>query len=162
MSNNISHYFGAYLEIRVNKAQREKKILSCPNGHSYKNFPFCPECGMKISEKVVTYDEYPTNIVDDILDDDWEDILSVITPPSLYGTGVILARGNSTDDQEWLDIYEGQYPEEEIKDFPSQDEIVGMIGKILDDYWNIIAELEKSSLVENISVQAGYVLNAEY
>lgn len=163
MGNYTDHYFGAYLEIKVSKSLRVRPAsLICPNGHGLQD-NYCRECGAK-SQQQPTRMEYPTHIVNDLLGEDWEDVLAVITPEKLYGTGVILAVGNSDKPRgEWL--YLSQWPEDNdpyVKDFPTAVEVSEMMYEIAENYADMIAALKESPSVEDVTIKAGYVVDQEY
>jgi hypothetical protein len=163
MGNYRSHYFGAYLEIKVTKAMEIiPDGLICPNGH-VGHASYCGECGMKF-QKHAPKRVYPTLIVDHLLGEEWEDVLGNITPQKVRGNGIILAIGNSNQGGgEWL--YISQYPGENdpvLKEFPTQEEISKMVNELETNYNDIIVALRKSPFVKSVTVKAGYVLDEEY
>lgn len=158
MSNETSHYFGAYLEIKVSKTLGVQPLsLICPNGHGLQN-TYCRECGEK-SQQQPTRMEYPTWIVDHLLDEEWEDILSVITPYELSGTGTILAKANfGGPGGEWLHITSGQNHFPSTKPFPTVDEVNAMAKELATNYSAVIEALKRSESVISMTVKTGYVM----
>lgn len=162
MSNLTCYYFGAYLKIKVEKIKKKNRFLGCKNGHRERG-PHCALCGLVVGEQSEIVSVYPTLIYDHLLDDEkWVDVLKVITPPELCGTGAIIAVGNLNEsNSEWLYL-DGYYHEVQIKDFPSPDDIAAMIAGQRTNYADIITELRKSRNVIRVEEKAGYVLNQEY
>lgn len=163
MSNSVSYYFGAYLEIKVKKVERTYQYKGCENGHRDKaaQGSFCSECGSPVGYRKDTVMVYPTFIVDHLIGDEYENVLRVITPQGLYGKGVILARGNKCNSGVWLVLDRYDF-DVETKPFPAGDEIVEMKSLFLMRYIDIFNALRQSENVVSVEVKAGYVLNAEY
>lgn len=165
MGNDTSHYFGAYLEIKTTKVEMSVWFKGCKNncdnrGHG----PYCSTCGNPIETGYRSEFGYPHYIVGSIVDEKWEDVLAVITPPSLFKTGVILAKSNFPiiKGEDWLHIDCSYGWEDETKVFPTQDEIEAMKNALLIGASDIIKALNDSPYVISVEAKAGYVLNTEY
>lgn len=167
MANYTYHYFGAYLEIEVQRVSRKHLVRECENGHTASG-PHCNQCGAKVSEKFTTRLEYPNKIVDDLLPLEYEDVLSEITPPQLYGTGVIIARDNGLIDNSadmWLHLSPWVGEREDfsfVQQFPTKEQIGAMIDSLQQEHAEIIALLRKHPAVLSVEVKAGYVYCPEY
>lgn len=164
MSNETRHYFGAYFEIKTERIERISLYLGCKNGHRdySKGNAFCPKCGEKTGSHKEVSMVYPTCIVDHLLGEEYEDILAVITPYSLFGSGTILAISNSIEcNSEWLslDRWGGEIA---TKPFPTQEEIERMKAELETSYAEIVGALRRSSAVQSVIVKAGYVIDEEY
>lgn len=163
MGNNTSHYFGAYLEISVNEVSVTRRVSQCESGHRVLG-QFCNICGCKIGMADVTVMEYPLHIID-FLPMAYEDVLGVITPPSLFSTGMIIAVGNAVDvvkePEKWLSL--SSYGNEvETKEFPDSQDIAKMKLYLSEHYAGIIAALKASPVVRDVQIKAGYVFDVEY
>lgn len=162
MSNRTYYYFGAYLEIDVLEVTFQRKFQGCSNGHkSYNNNKYCAECGSRIGVQSEIVTEFPTWI-ESLIGDKWEDVLSVITPPTMFQTGTIIAAGNAVPGGKWL--YLDQWGDEkiQIKEFPTGDEIANMKAEFETNYADIIDALKKCKDVISVKIKAGYVLDQEY
>lgn len=157
--NETRHYFGAYLEIKVRPSKKKTTVSRCENWHR-ENGKYCSKCGSEIITETVISEHMPNHITDLIEEDDR---LAVITPPSLFETGIIIAIGNLaiiTNDT-WMHI--SRYDnDEEIKAFPTNDEVETMKIAFIDGYHEVIDEIRKSRLVISAEVKSGYVLDCEY
>ena len=162
MGYETCYYFGAYIEIKVKEIEREERFLRCRNGHSASAL-YCPQCFESVEEQVEIIKEYPTDICDELLDYEWEDILNVVTPKQLHGTGIIIAIGNYIDKPRGEYLYlDSEMSQVEMKEFPTKSEIDGMIQELSFHYQDIIRALKKSSNVHEVNIKAGYVLDGEY
>ena len=160
--NETRHYFGAYLEIDVKQRVQQEQYRSCKNNHEIQPGDFCPVCGEPVEVKTRSVQEFPVWI-SDVIGDEWIDVLAHITPPSLYGTGKIIAIGNSSalNDGEWMYIM-GNNADIEMKEFPKEREIQKMTKDFETSYRSIIHVLIKSPEVSRIQIKAGYVLDADF
>lgn len=162
MANETYYYFGAYLKITVNEIEIKEFFIGCKNGHSGGG-NYCQTCGEPVGNQSRIVTTYPTWIYDELLDDPkWEDVLSVMTPPSLYKTGVIIAKGNLSKPRgEWI-VLNRWDDSVQIKDFPSESEITEMKNQLQDNYIDVISALQELDSVALVEVKAGYVMDAEY
>ena len=122
--------------------------------------------GAYLQIEVVGYQngEFPTLIEDVLPHEQFEDVLEVITPYILFNTGVIIAIGNSDKPAgEWLTISsDAGQNEEYLKQFPTEAGIRNLTYEFIDNYAEIIAELNKSPLVKSAVVRFGYVLDGGF
>jgi len=165
MANETNYYFGAYLEIKTKEQEKNYVVYSCENNHKQKEGNFCGQCGKPVIKKIETTQEYPVHYLDLLSEEDYEkyeDELHIITPPSIYESGLILAINNRTaDDSCWLHLSRDGN-ETELKKFPSEAEIQLMESSLLTEQSQIIKALQKHDNVLSIEVNSGYVLDAEY
>lgn len=154
-----SHYFGAYLKIEVSQTlEHQSENRLCPNGHGLQD-AYCRECGER-SQQPPPVMKYPTSICDDLLGDEWEDVLSVITPADLFQTGDILAKSVYG---QWLIVHDDEYDfEVTTKPFPTVVEVKALELELTIKCEDIIQALRRSEHVINVSVEVGYVLVQEY
>jgi hypothetical protein len=161
MSNNQSLYIGAYLEIAVKPVRVMRLRLQCKNGHVYST-GYCPLCGEKIQNVSIDVEEMPAHIVPWLLPDEWEDVLAVITPPSLFQTGVILAKGNEGKPSgDWYHFSRYNW-DEEVKPIPAPDDAAGLVSDLETNYSDIIAALKASPAVLSVELKIGIVVDIEY
>jgi hypothetical protein len=162
---SVYHYFGAYLEIKVKKVEREHRVRACKNGHLEhgRQGNFCIECGEPIEVQTHLEKRFPKH-PNDFLSEQWEDHLAVITPPSLFDFGTIIAipnKGSSVQaPTKWLHLSHNSNIG--FARFPTPEEISAMVENLMTGYAGIIAALEASEVVESVVVRAGYVLDTEY
>lgn len=161
MSNEVSHHFGAYLEIKVKKQMMiDGFVTLCENGHKA-SFRFCSQCGGKaLPKQAVKSEQYPREIYGWVLDDErWEGVLNIVAMPKLNNLGIIIAIGG--DDSDWLALNE--YGEGvQVKPFPTRKEKQAMKETLKSTYADIIKALQESSNVISVEVEAGYVVRVEY
>lgn len=148
------------MEIAVNKVERKERRNECENGHLADSV-FCPECGAPVFAVMTISREYPAHVVWDILPEEYEDVLAEITPPALFGTGVILAMDNTNKGAEWLYL-SPEEPKHHTLDFPTTDEIEAMKTALVVNRADIIAKLRESPVVKSVTVKVGYVCNPEF
>lgn len=162
MSNNTNFYFGPYLEVKVKERTEDVQYNGCANGHKF-DTAFCPECGLPRASFVeqVSKPVYNTWHLDGY-DDLHEDELASVTPPSMYGKGVILLRPNMRRVSDWLYLHGRDFNETEVKAFPTNGEVTKMIFELMNTYQDIIDFLNAHPLVISVEAKAGYVLDAEY
>lgn len=160
MSNDIDYYFGAYIELSISKMKEMRTFSMCDNAHKTYG-KFCEKCGMPVSERKIEVERYP--YLYDVLDEKYEDVLTEITPPSLDQSGTMLLKGNEGKSGGWLYL-SGKYGagDIEVMTFPTDEEIANMKQELSTNYAIVISELSKSSLVNNLQIKAGYVLDCEY
>lgn len=165
MNNN---FFGAYLKIEVNAQSVTKYGHVCNDGQFKGAYikhsdEFCSRCGKPRWAETIQIDKFPTCIVDDILDDSFEDVLAECTPPSLHGSGVILARSNMREtDDTWLYLHNRGWPKNQVIEFPSPDRIEEMKNELGSIHQDVIELIANSPLVKSVEVKAGYVLDADF
>lgn len=154
--NEIRYYFGAYLTITVEKIGKTRYVMACENGHNFTT-KFCPLCGSPISEKESIEYVYPKWLYEIGESDD--EALAEITPGSLLGSGVIIAKNNFyiDDGEEWIDL-----DRDEIKPFPSEYQIQMMVDSLERNLEEQIERLKKNPAVVFISINCGYVMDADY
>jgi hypothetical protein len=155
--NNVSYYFGPYLEIEVRKVKYKKLFLGCINGHRQRHGEYCKICAGKTGQQAELVNSYPTSATS-LIGEEWGDILTIITPPRLFGTGVIIAI--PAINLSWLHF--GPCEQPEIKEFPDKDQIIKMVTDMEIFCEDIIQELGEHESVKNIVGKAGYVLNMRY
>ena len=158
--NNINRYFGAYLEVRVNKVEYEDSYLACENGHRVGGGSFCIQCGSPITKHLGTVSEYPTDIYG-LIGEEWLDVLAIITPPELYGTGIILVRSNMRPGGEWLYLDRWDVMVQ-TKDFPTDTEQQEMMREFEGNHADVIEAIRQADGVVGVTIKAGYVLVSEY
>ena len=160
MGNETRHYFGAYLKIAVDKVQNQSTVTQCKNGHRAKG-KFCQVCGNPIFEVDVITQIYPTSFYD-LFDNDLDDVLSVITPQTLYGTGTIIAIANDSDAGKWLYLPRWNSGDVPVMVFPTNEEVDKLKSDFHTQYLGLIHRLQDVPAVLAVTVEAGYVLNEEY
>ena len=161
MGNNTSHYLGAYLKINIKKTDFIQSARVCGGGHRTPNGDFCPLCGQEIKTRVETIYRFPTLIYDHLLDDEkWEETLAEITPPKFFQTDTMIAISNISD-HGWLSV-DSDHGDTQVKIFPSGAEVEAMKKGLASNCKEIITALRQSDCVLSVTVEAGYVLNAEH
>lgn len=168
MSNDTRYYFGAYLYIKVRKRNNIIKFQSCSNGHKNEIGNFCVICGNPILKQKESITSYPT-LLDLIPENEYasyEDDLAIITPPSLYCKGVIIAINNkgNGDKLRWLTLSGAECSSDliEILDFPSDKEINLMKEEFNKKHAKLIKLLLKSENIIELQIKSGYVLDLDY
>ena len=159
--NYTYHYFGAYLRVEVKRVSGVVRLKECPNGHT-EHGAYCSECGGIVEEFEREEMVFPTDI-DDIVGGEFMDELCVITPPSMLGGGVILAKGNFPefqveDSDEWLHL-SPHGKSEEVAEFPTPAEIAKMAKAFYSNYTKVITAIRQSPIVKSAVVKTGYVLD---
>lgn len=150
------------MEIKVKKIPRFRSVKMCENAHEGdESAIYCSSCGGALAYKTVEIMEYPVNLCDDLLSFDYEDELTEITPPQLFGTGVILARDNTNDDSTWLYLSPHSEPPPQLP-FPYGAEITTMRINLKKNHNEIIEMLENHPNVESVHIKTGYVYCPEY
>ena len=89
----------------------------------------------------------------------YEDVLMEITPPDIYGTGVILARDNSsTNNSMWLFLspWSGEY-NQSVFPFPTDAEVEAMKESLSKTHVEIIELLREHQAVVSVNIKSGYV-----
>lgn len=161
MGNTTDHYFGAYLEIKTKMATNQKTVYRCKNSHDGQRGAFCSRCGRPIKELIAEESFYPSQL-HWLIDEEWEDVLVEVTPPSISDSDVILARSNLREASgTWLYL-ENRWGVEQIKDFPSNNEIEEMKASLAATHADVIQALRESPNVVSVTIKAGYVLDTEY
>lgn len=154
--NEIRYYFGAYLTITVRKIERTQRAMTCENGHNFTT-KFCPHCGLPLIEKEFVEYAYPRWLSE--IDENYDEALAEITPGSLLGSGVIIAKNNFyiDDGEEWIDL-----DRDEIKPFPSEYQIKMMVDSLKRNLEEQIERLKKNPAVVFVNIDCGYVMDADY
>jgi len=167
MSNNVHHYFGAYLKIKAKKVKHESVSFECSGGHRMRmslSMPkYCHECGggfVRISKTIEVYPTWLCSDAAEILPLEYEDELAIITPPEMFSKGYILAKDNKSGAGEWLNL---DYTSEEFNEiFPTQKDIEQLESDFYEANKEVIDLIRKSEYVESAEILAGYVLDAEF
>lgn len=162
MGNNTSLYIGAYLKIEVGKITRMGHLYVCSNGHRTTSGPFCAQCGAPSEKELIS--DYAADLYDllpHVKVNEFEDILVVTTPPSLFRTGVVIATGNRSSAGHWCRYWPGDEGLE-LEALPTDEQIAGMKAEFEREYAGLISLLRKAPLVRSATVEAGIVLDAEY
>lgn len=116
---------------------------------------------MRKSVKVVS--RYPRGL-EEILGDEWTDVMCAITPPGMSdGVIVVIPNDLSVKGHSWMHLscqWHGDNPK--TKPFPTAVEIDTMKAALTEGAQEIIGLLQASPLVVSVGVRAGYVLDQEY
>ena len=168
---SIKHYIGVYAELKLNETYLVKRHkLECKNNHVLEekeihfelkqSYLFCSQCGADVLEIETTHYEYPRTIYDIFDNQEWEDELDVITPPSLFGTGNMFVISNKTNFY-WLrlDNYSNDC---QVKDMPTNDEVEEMKRQFMIRHCEILDALQESEHIQDVAIKFGYVINEEY
>lgn len=168
MANYTYHFFGAYFEIHVKARPVTHYGHTCSDGE-FKGYPyrfndasFCSKCGKGKQGEEQSNLEYPWHLVDEILPEEYENRLQILTPPGLVDNGVIYACDNGgASEATWLYFGPHDWPNPQAIQFPNTEEVEAMKAALLEEYQKEHELLLRSPLVESVKLMAGYVLNPE-
>ncbi len=150
-------FAGAYLEIKTRKMTIVTEARGCGEGHKIlETGNYCPECGQALFGVSVKKDVYPPAIVDYLLPDEWEDVLSEITPNFGVDAGVILAIGNKRMGGEW-GYFRADFVDNDIVFFPRDAEQDNLVREFTIAHGDILLALGKSKYVAGLSIKTGMI-----
>lgn len=162
MSNEITHFFGAFVDVEVRARDYELTVRQCPNSHYTKmSWAFCPVCGELIVEQSIAQRRYATDHYE-LLDDDLAETLTNTTPRDMYGTDHILLRSNFVDSllqTVWMEIdrHSSVLP---VRSFPTDAEQEAMKAALM--AFPAVRALQDHPQVVSVTARCGYVEDAEY
>ena len=161
MGNNTHYYFGAYLVIEVAGILREDWQRICINRHKVPHSEFCPKCG-EVAFSECFYKQGKANLYDIFQDKEHYDYLSDTTPETMREVGrTIIAMDNTGDVERWLSLDKFE-TEIETKPFPTFSQIEKMKQQFRDVHAERIAFIEAHKIVISATIEAGFLLQAEY
>jgi len=159
MSNETTHFFGAFVDVEVRPHDYEMIVRNCINGHKTQlSWAFCPVCGDPIIEQSIAQRRYATDHYE-MLDEDLADTLADTTPQDMYGKGHIVLRANILTDTVWLEV--DRYTQgENMKSFPSDAQQQAMKAALM--AFPAVKALQDHPQVASVTAWCGYVEDAEY
>ena len=152
----LNVYVGAYFEIKTSQQRYQTGWLICPNGHKCRGAHFCPDCGQGVKPEWA--DGYPADIIELGLEGELNEELWGITPPDLYGTGVIIATGNDTlrggCAWQWYSPHDENHT---IAELPSIEDRARMAALLFGEYGAVYQALLELPAVSSVRVAVGIV-----
>lgn len=157
MSNETTHFFGAFVDVTVLPVDYELVVHQCASGHTAKT-PFCPQCGLPVRELCIAQRRYPADHYE-LLDDDLADTLTDTTPRDMYGKSHIVLRANIGTDTVWIKVDRYTHSKPLIA-FPTDAEQAAMKAALL--AFPAVRALQDHPQVASVTAWCGYVEDSEY